>query len=119
MTTSPFVYSTADRTDQPSLDTEKVLRIGRAFETGFRMLWPGFPYGCCVEASMILHAALDSTYVNAQVRTRSGKYDGRLHQWIEASDGTIIDPTLGQFVGGPALHIIAPDDVRYGKFEVM
>lgn len=35
------------------------------------------------------------------------------HVWIESADGTIVDPTAGQFFGGHALRIFPGGDSRY------
>lgn len=48
------------------------------------------------------------------LRWRSGGFRGEGsnagHAWLAAEDGTIVDPTVGQFVPGPALRVILPGD---------
>lgn len=99
-------------------DIEAVARVCEAFEPGLRILAPTmFPHGCCGWSSEILLEALAVADIGpVNVRLRRGTYTGFGHTWIVTSDDIYIDPTLGQFVGGPALHIVLPTDEIYTRY---
>lgn len=88
--------------------------------------WPGFPKNCCGLAVEALLPTLEQQFPSHGFRRVHGYYrmaisqDGhrwRGHTWIEAGDGTIIDPTLGQFIGGTAARIVRPTSSLYQNYR--
>jgi hypothetical protein len=109
----PDVY----KRPRPYLNVPVVTDVIHGLQPGLKKAVPSYPDGCCTWASNIVVRVLLGAQIGAvSLSVRPGRYDGRPHTWILASDGTIIDPTLGQFVGGDALHIVTRDDDRYSKY---
>jgi hypothetical protein len=94
----------------------QIERQARGYEWRVRARrWGIFPFGFCFVASLEL-APLLRRQLGLTVGVVKGVVgDCRQHAWIELPDCTIIDPTYGQFDGGPAMRILHPHEVdRYG-----
>lgn len=49
---------------------------------------------------------------------RFGHFDDQGHTWLrDGVSRVIVDPTLGQFVDGPAWRVVVPSDSLYGKYS--
>lgn len=75
-----------------------------------------WPYESCFDTCITIEADLVKAFPAYRFRCRDGYfYDpswedyGHGHFWIQGKDGTIVDPTVGQFIGGIPLRIFEPD----------
>lgn len=111
--------------------------IDATAESGAAIPWP---FGYCVETCVDLvevlgeeEPAAGAVYVWGRFRVdqRARRFAiWRLseagvwepwggHAWVELVDGTIIDPTAGQFTGGPPLAIVPPDGDAQARYQVV
>jgi len=78
-----------------------------------------FPYGYCADTCSIIFPDFRRLLKPWKPRIISGyfycpnpmqdyNWGEHGHSWIEANDGTIIDPTAGQFFGGLYYRIFSP-----------
>ncbi len=119
-----------------------VSHIFFVFEPAFRELDPRFPNDCCVPICFMLNAYLhggtldhlagpdflhvryrgDFTHWSGTrrvVKTTRGITTMRAeyHHWLEADDGTIVDPTAGQHLGGSPIHFILPESSDHRNYK--
>lgn len=102
-------YSTYPRWRYQWSDIEKAGAIAREYVVSQRMAWSHWPGGHCYVTSLLLapllRASLEQDFA---VVVGIVQYCGRQerHAWIENPEGDIIDPTFGQFDGGPAVRVL-------------
>lgn len=88
-----------------------------------RSAYPHFPDSCCTGACLLLLEKVptlrlaEGTYDDGFI-----EHDGTLsgpcgHTWLVCNDGTIIDPTLGQFDEGEPFRIVTQDMPQYAFYE--
>lgn len=103
------------------VDKERIREILAHHEQWLKSEIDGWPAnGCADTCSTIIDDLRDELGTHGlRWKLVSGSFydedqdESSGHVWIEIADGTIIDPTAGQFIGGPALHILPEGDARY------
>ncbi len=94
--------------------------IAMSLEPAHKTMWPGmfWPSAHCLDSSLLLALAIRMS-LEWDVRVVIGKAsDCRPHAWIESPEGDIIDPTYGQFDGGPPLRVLSGrESVILGHFS--
>jgi hypothetical protein len=86
------------------------VRFRRAIESCRAKLPIGlkdFPFGSCLDASLLLGHYLEQSDVGKPIYV-SGTKDGRTHMWLEM-DGVIIDITADQFGDAPERVMVTRD----------
>ena len=105
----PTWYSTHPRWRYRWSDLERAGAIAREYVSSQRMAWNYWPGGHCYVTSLLLapllRASLEQDFA---VVVGMVRYCGRqeIHAWIENLEGDIVDPTFGQFDGGPAVRVL-------------
>jgi biotin operon repressor len=102
-------YSTYPRWRYQWSDLEKAGAIAREYVDSQRMAWSLWPGGHCFVTSLLLAPLLRASLeedmaVIVGVVQRHGLIEK--HAWIEDLTGNIVDPTYGQFDGGPAVRVL-------------
>lgn len=77
----------------------------------------GWPNESCWDTVATIEREIREAFPKARFRETTGYFYEPLnhewseaHTWIQGKDGTIIDPTAGQFLNGPPLRVFGPDD---------
>jgi hypothetical protein len=103
--TDPAGYSRPDPPPQPSILNgwpelpellSEIADIARAHEPDWDAVFEGQQHDWCGEASRDTAAYLNQIGITAQVHI--GGLRGCHHSWVELADGTIIDPTIEQYI---------------------
>ena len=88
---------------------------------GLIELMPHFPVRCCLDTCR--HILDDLKVLWGEVREVQGYFwdpdagsHSKPHAWLER-DGVIVDPTVGQFVGGRAWLVIEPGQPMYDWYK--
>ena len=106
---TPTWYSTHTRWRWQWSDLEIAGAIARESVSSQRMAWSHWPGGHCYVTSLLLapllRASLEKDFA---VVVGIVQFCGRQerHAWIENPEGDIVDPTFGQFDGGPAVRVL-------------
>jgi hypothetical protein len=109
----------------------EIRRVIEPFDDAFRSINPAWPKDCCVATCAALAPFLNFEFLLDKPHTWRGEFvivNGEFgsahlthtmvwHNWLLVPDRTIVDPTGGQFFGGPALHFVHEDDEAYGYYE--
>lgn len=91
---------------------ERASDIAQGMRKSYYAMWPGtvWPCGHCFNTSLILAPIIRSA-IEWDVRVVVGRAgEDQPHAWIETPGNDIVDPTYGQFDGGPALRILPVSD---------
>jgi hypothetical protein len=95
----------------------KARKILAEHEDWLRKELEGWPHHSCFDTCATIEEDIRKAFPSYDFRTREGYfYDPERqeychgHMWLQAHDGTIIDPTAGQFLGGHPLRVFEPDD---------
>lgn len=91
---------------------ERITDICLSMETVWPTMWDScwvttWPNGACTVTSLLLAPLLRAS-IHADLHVVIGVVDGMKHCWIELDDGTVVDPTFGQFVPGLQPLMILP-----------
>ncbi len=86
--------------------------------TGMRATYGDWPKGKCVESSIALVAALrpDVQAVPVWGEVLIG-WDCEPHAWVELDDGTILDMTAGQWLGGSPWRVVHVADPEWHDYR--
>jgi len=74
----------------------QIAELAWSWEPDWDAVFDGADHNWCGEASREVAAHL--TQAGIQARVVSGGFRGNGHTWVELSDGTIIDPTIEQYI---------------------
>ena len=101
-------------------DKTKIRQIAKQVGQELKLEISAWPKNSCGDTSFTLLQALRKQIGNPGFRWNiiggyfnDKNHSDEQHKWIQIADGTIIDPTAGQFLGGQALRIFPPSDPRY------
>lgn len=99
------------------MTTECVIDAMNVVARGIRADFPRWPSGACVESTMALVAVLSETGIVPVWGRVAFLGDWEPHAWAELPDGTILDMTAGQFLGGAPWRIFPPGHPDHDCYE--
>lgn len=82
---------------------------------------PDFPERSCLDTCRLLFGDLQATHEERLEEVQGWFWDSEAetyskeHAWLRCGDA-IIDPTIGQFLGGPAWQVVTPESPVYGWY---
>lgn len=105
----PGVYQPPDKWAHERSNLERAGLIALKMEDAYRAMWSGYwPHGHCMNTCLTL-APLIRKSLDWNVLIAIGAVlGGRRHAWLESPEHDVLDPTFGQFGGGPALRVLPP-----------
>lgn len=72
-----------------------------------------FPRNACADTCAAIFDLVSERF-DGEFTTIDGEFKGSPHTWIlETNSGKIVDPTIGQFVAGPAWRVFTPGHYQY------
>lgn len=75
-----------------------------------------FPLNCCTDTCEAIVDDMNRQFEGSYY-VIDGEFGGQPHTWIVDDDTEhIYDPTIGQFIAGPAWRIVRPDDPLYVRY---
>ena len=92
---------------------DEIAEIAYAHEPDWDEVYETGWHDWCGQTSRAVCAYLESEGIEAQVV--DGGFCGNAHAWVELSDGTIVDPTIRQYIDRTDEHTVDEEAVPWAQ----